>query len=244
MKKNRIKKILFFLFVSIFIYAVINLFFIKKEIVDIQIEQEELIVISEVENINEDSNININFAELQKINPDIVGWIVFDGTSISHPIVQANNNSYYLNHSVYKEKNVTGSIFMDATADFNFQSKNTFIYGHSGIKHTMFSDLKMYMKKSFQEEHPYGFLYTPNGNYKVEIFSAYTAPANSNSYQLTYKDEDSFLNYIDIVKNKGYYPVDIDLAAEDKIITFYTCSYEFNNTKRDRYFIHGKLVEI
>ena len=41
--------------------------------------------------------------ELQKENAEVVGWLEIDGTNISYPVCQAQDNDYYLTHTYKKE---------------------------------------------------------------------------------------------------------------------------------------------
>ena len=59
----------------------------------------------------DDSMLSIE--ELQKINPDIQGWLTIDGTNIDFPVVHTTNNSKYLSRNYKNEYSVTGAAFMD-----------------------------------------------------------------------------------------------------------------------------------
>ena len=47
--------------------------------------------------------MNVNFDELLAKNPDTVGWIKIDGTKVNYPVVQAEDNDYYLTRNFYKK---------------------------------------------------------------------------------------------------------------------------------------------
>ena len=38
-----------------------------------------------------------SFADLQKINPDVIGWIRVNDTNIKYPLVQTDNDDTYMN---------------------------------------------------------------------------------------------------------------------------------------------------
>ena len=42
--------------------------------------------------------------ELQKENPDVVGWIEIEETNINYPVLQGTDNSYYMTHNYKKEE--------------------------------------------------------------------------------------------------------------------------------------------
>lgn len=133
---------------------------------------------------------------------------------------------------------------MDATANKNFTSKNTFIYGHYTANKSMFGQLGNYMKQSFYEEHPHITIYTPEKTLKAEIFSVHVDDASSTSYQMNFTTDEAFKNYIDLMKQKSVIisSIDVDYTT-DKIITLYSCSRETNYQKQDRYYIHAKIIE-
>lgn len=77
------------------------------------------------------------------INPQIIGWISVDGTKLNNPILQADNNDYYLNHNFKNKESRAGSVFMDYRNQILDMNKNTILYGHAMKNETMFGSLKI-----------------------------------------------------------------------------------------------------
>lgn len=187
---------------------------------------------------------SINFEYLKSINSDIVGWIVMKGTQVNYAVVQGNNNSYYLNHSYDRKYSSYGSIFLDYSSSEDFSDRNSFVYGHHTRNGSMFGEVKKYMDYNFYVEYPSFYLYTPGGNYKADIFSAYTADALSDSYNQSFLTVEEYKIYIDMVKSKSRYITNVTIDYEnDKIISLYSCSQE-NGSRDDRYFIHAVLKKL
>ena len=86
-------------------------------------------------------DMEVNFTELLKKNPDTVGWIKVDGTKVNYPIVQAEDNDYYLSHAFNKRSNAGGWVFADYRVDFKDFGRNTIIYGHNMNNKTMFGSI-------------------------------------------------------------------------------------------------------
>lgn len=254
MKKFRkiTEKIVLFIAVIVFCYAAFNLFTIYKANFNEKKETEKLRDLAKVPKKEKDLDaFKVDFEKLKSINPNVVGWIVVKDTAISYPIVQGKDNEYYLTHTFEKKENYAGSIFMDASASSDFSDMNTFIYGHNVYHGTMFAELQNYMKESFFNEHPFIYLYTPNGNFKLQVFSAYVAKADDlQSYRMAYNSIDDFSTYLNTVSAKSKYTTNVGVTGTDKIITLYTCSYENGQTPgsdstyiEDRYYIHAKMIQ-
>src|SRR5699024_6233805 len=70
------------------------------------------------------------FNDLHEINEDIIGWITINDTKINYPILQAEDNDYYLDRNYKHEDSPAGSIFMDYRNDVEQDNRNTIVYGH------------------------------------------------------------------------------------------------------------------
>ena len=84
-----------------------------------------------IKRLNYYSKIRVVKYDILKKNSDTVGWIKVDGTKVNYPVVQAEDNDYYLSHAFNKRSNAGGWIFADYRVDFKNFGKNTIIYGHN-----------------------------------------------------------------------------------------------------------------
>lgn len=179
----------------------------------------------------------VDFEALQQINPDVVGWVYIPDTQINYPILQGETNDTYIYHLLTGEYNSSGSIFMDAYIPRDFTAKNNSIYGHHMQNGTMFADIAEYREQSFYDAHPYALLVTPEGNYGVHIFSGYVTAAWTDAWKTDFS-EDSFAQWLLEMEKRSYFASDVVPTEEDLIVTFSTCTYEYDNA---RFVVHGVL---
>lgn len=172
----------------------------------------------------------VNFDELEKINPDIVGWIYVDGTSINYPLVQGDTNETYLYTTFEKKDNIAGSIFLDANnkADFS-KEPNIIIYGHHMKNGTMFRDLMEFLDGDFFKANRKVTVYTREKTYIYDIFSGYITDASSDTYALFSQEalgEDIFRTYVSKMSGKSDYQPNekLTLDGESPVITLSTCT--------------------
>lgn len=180
------------------------------------------------------------FEKLKKINPDTVGWIKINGTDINYPVVQTDNNEYYLNHTFRNTHNVPGCIFMDCRNTARILNQNTIIYGHGELLDgSMFSSMSKMFKTSWlekQENHIFTFN-TEYQNMNWQIFSIYKTEPNTDYLKKDFDTQEQFLEFVDNVKEKSIYDFFIDVISDDKIITLSTCK------GNKRVVVHAKLVK-
>lgn len=185
----------------------------------------------------------VDFEALLAQNPDTVAWIRMDEPAvISYPVVKSSDNEEYLTKTFSANDNKLGAIFLDMRNNTSFTDRNSFIYGHNlKIGGEMFSQLNAYADEEFCRQHPYFYIYTPDGTTKVyQVFSAGVVGADSDNYNITYSTEDIFLRYLELCKNSSNYQVDVDLNAGSRIVSLSTCT---NVNEDERFLVQGVLIE-
>lgn len=60
-----------------------------------------------------------DYQALLEENADCIGWLSIDDTDISYPVVQGEDNEFYLHHDFYKKNAICGAIFLDYRNDVN-----------------------------------------------------------------------------------------------------------------------------
>ena len=183
-----------------------------------------------------DGRIQADFEALAQVNPQIVGWIHGPDTVISYPVVQGEDNSYYLDHLFSGEKNGSGCIFLDADCERDFSGSHSILYGHHMKNGSMFASLKNYQSQSYYEAHPYFQLLTPEGDWRVDVFSAYIADVGQEAWQLELAPEGYREGWIEDVMDRSLVQAPTAPRQGERILTLSTCSYEFANA---RFVVHG-----
>ena len=186
--------------------------------------------------------MSVDFNELKQKNSDTVGFIKVNGTNVNYPIVQSNDNSYYLKHAFDKSKNSAGWVFADYRNNMVNFDKNTVIYGHSRSNQTVFGSLKKVTNKSWygNKDNHIIKLSTPKENTLWQIVSIYTIKPES--YYITTKFSDSqFKTFIKAIKDRSQIDFSGTLNENDKILTLSTCEDVAGTT---RLVIHAKLIKL
>lgn len=181
---------------------------------------------------------NISFEALHEVNKDIVAWIVVDGTNINYPVVQTNNNDYYLNHDITGNLKGSGWIFMDYRNDI-INDNNIIIYGHNLLNKTAFGSVSNIFTKDWLESDNHKIMIiTDNYKYIYEVFSIYYIEPEVYYLQTNFYNDNEYLSFLEVLKNRSNYNFNVNLSNSDKIITLSTCT----DDNRGRKVIHAKLV--
>lgn len=181
-----------------------------------------------VELTSEEKAILEGIAELHAENPDVIGWIKFDNLELSYPIMQGDDNDYYLNHTFSGEVNAAGSIFMEAANNADFNDSHTIIYGHNMKNKSMFGSLKTYKTEDFYPGNEFFTVYTLDKVYRYRIFAYYDISMNGEIYNISFQPGEEFQKIIDNMCRRSYYDTKVRPDSTDKIMTLSTCSTEGN----------------
>ena len=114
-----------------------------------------------------------SFEELQKINPDIIGWIRINETNVNYPLLQAEDDDTYMNTDAEGKYSLSGSIFLHCANKPDFSDFNNMIYGHHMEKHMMFGDVGLFADKEYFDEHPYGNLFFDGKDHGIEFYALF-----------------------------------------------------------------------
>lgn len=180
---------------------------------------------TEIDPENYTPSLSINYDDLKAQNPDYIGWINIPGMTISYPVVQTTNNSYYLRRSFDGTDATAGTIFEDAYCVNGIYQKNMILYGHNMRNGSMFGTLKKYKTTSFFNSHRYIEFYVKNEVFLYKIFAVREVPADINS--LNYQVDDfEFEDYIANAKTKAYQFAEPEITGQ--ILTLSTCVGDYS----------------
>lgn len=173
-----------------------------------------------------------NLQELKQQNSDLVGWLTINGTEVNYPVVQTDNNDYYVNHNFEKQSNELGSIFLDKDCSIEKPTANFLIYGHRSNGGQMFETLTKYKEEDFYKEHPTFEFATLEEVSKYQIIAVFQSQVYLKSQDVFkyyfFKDaenEEEFNNYIENVKKLSLYNIAETAQYGDQLITLSTCDY-------------------
>ena len=175
---------------------------------------------------NKDFDRNAYIA-LAKENEDLRAYIEFDSGIILQPIVQAQDNDYYLRRSFYKRYADEGTPFMDAYCSLD--STNITVYGHTSYidDSAMFSRLNNMIKQNYFEENSTFKVYTYRNIRSYQIVFAYIINEDEfqdyNFAQSEFSSEEEFNSFISFAKSKSLINSNTDIEYGNKLFTLQTC---------------------
>lgn len=191
--------------------------------------------------VDEENNTvyNIDFKSLEEKNSDVVGWLKVNNTNIAFPVVKANDNSYYLNHSYDKSYNEVGWLFADYKLNVDGTDRNFVIYGHNRRDGGMFGTLKNILTADWHnnDENLKVIFATKDEYAEYQVFSVYQIE-NEDYYITTSFNDSTFSDFIKTIKSRSIKDFGVEVNTEDKILTLSTCA----NDNKYRVVLHAKKI--
>ena len=185
--------------------------------------------------------VDVDFAPLKEINEDVIGWIYVGGVDISYPVVQGEDNDYYLHRTFMNTENFAGSIFMESGNAPDFSDPNTILYGHNMKDQSMFAKLRLLSDEEKYKNDPYIWILTPEHTYRYRIFSLHRVSYDGDVYTLFSGPSELVTDYIEKCAADSLVPFETGDAGQDsRIITLSTCS----SNDSERYVVQGILDQI
>ena len=185
--------------------------------------------------------IRVDFATLKESIPDLVGWIYGEDTAISYPVVQGEDNAFYLRHMADGCSNASGAIFMDVRNQTHTPLSNEILYGHHMKNGSMFAGLMAYKSQTYYEAHPCFYYLTEEKNYRLEILRAGQTTGTSDIFQSAFRTKLDRAEYEKEWKHINVLTPVFDEAPDAPLMTLSTCSYEMADA---RFVVQGQLIEI
>lgn len=173
---------------------------------------------------NTDAMLSLDIASLQAVNADVLGWIRIPDTKIDYPLLQAENNDQYLHTAWDGSYNYAGSIYLECRNSRDLSDFYSLIYGHNMANGSMFGNLILYREQSFRDAHPYVYLNIGGTVHRYEIFAAYTADIQSDTYRIGFGSRERKQQAISYYLEQSVISADRNVTSDDQIITLSTCT--------------------
>lgn len=243
--KLKKKNCLLLLLTTVFLFSTINIVLFLIDTHKNNNDKKKLIhsVIDINKDDSKDDEIKVDFEKLLSKNKDTKGWIRYNQKKIDYPIVQANNNSYYLKKSFDGNTNQAGAIFMDYR-NTSFDDKNVVLFGHAMPDDSMFGSIDDLFKDSFFDKDKNKYIKIVNLDNQIltyQIFSYYIIKKEEYYITTSFESNEAFSDFINTISKRSYKTFNVNLSTDDNILTLSTCSGTGNTNKRK--VVHAKLVK-
>lgn len=235
-RSNNLKKIILIILIIIIIFSISYMVYYFYNNYKNKIDNTDILNNIEIDNTQiteQKTERMLQIEELQKKNQEIMGWLEIEGTNINYPVLQTNDNDFYLTHNYKKENASTGSLFLDKDFDLINGSSNYLIYGHRNKQGLMFEDLMKYAKEDFYKEHTKIKFTTNKEDSTYEIMSVFYSRVYYKSEQNVFRyyyfvnanNEQEYNDFVNNAKKASIYDTGVNANYGDQLLTLSTCEY-------------------
>lgn len=182
-----------------------------------------------------------SFEELQKINPDVIGWIRVNDTNINYPLLQTDDDDTYMSTDVEGKYSLSGAIFLHCGNKPDFSDFNNIIYGHHMEKEKMFGDIGKFTDETYFDEHPYGNLFFDGKDYGIEFYALMQVDAyNETIFNVCPDTSEAKQAYLLEIIDNALYKRELNITEDDHLVLLTTCTSDMTN---GRNVLVGRLTD-
>lgn len=165
-----------------------------------------------------------DYEDMLQYNNEAKGYIKLDGTRIQYPIVEHDDNEFYLTRGSDKISNGAGSIFLDYRTA-GLEGNMCILYGHNMLDGSMFKELMNFRDNEFCRKHPTFDIYVGYKHYIYYVFSVFSSKdIDEDIYKFGFENDSDFQSWINRVYGKSRYRFECEKPdTSDKIIMCSTC---------------------
>lgn len=168
---------------------------------------------------------NVDFDALTEKYPDAVAWIHMNDVDIDYPVMQGDDNDFYLHNDPSGQYLFAGSIFLDYRNESLDKDLYALVYGHNMRDDSMFGKLQDYREQSFYESGSDTFwIATANGTYYYQIFAVNIVDPEDAVFTDGYTNKDVFAAFVQTIKDASMYDTGVDVSNVGQVVTLSTCS--------------------
>ena len=234
--KELIRKVLFLFFLAVFIVSIV---FLARYILSDYTTGREYNDAQELfdggtpaVDVDMPAGYRQQFGNLYSANADICGWLKIDGTAINYPVVQGEDDDFYLTHTFRKSENRVGVPFLEYLNDFTPDGMNHYctIYAHNMKSGKMFHDLRYYKDVEYYKEHPLVSFNTVYEDYDWKIIGLFFTPGNPAQedalfyhQRLENESTEEFYEFINALMQRSYFTTGVDVNENDHFLFLSTC---------------------
>jgi len=168
-------------------------------------------------------------AQMHQQNHDLVAWLQIPDV-LDLPVVY-RDNSYYLTRDFAKQKNASGTIFLDENHPFKEKTQNLLLHGHNMKDGTMFGRLAQYLyDDTYLRNHPiiyFDTLWKKEQYVIVAVLDVSLKPGDKRFFNYfthdTFSSDIEFEMYIRQLQLRSQYAIPIDVQPTDALLTLSTC---------------------
>lgn len=114
----------------------------------------------------------VDFDFVKQIAPDTVAWLYSSDEFFNVPVVYSPKSTYYLSYRYDKTKDNLGSLFFTGDAAPDFSQPVLIMHGYISLDDQLFGSFFRYRKKDgYYEQHSTMYLFTPSGDYQLDVFA-------------------------------------------------------------------------